>query len=271
MRFANILNALYCQPWLVTPQMHRTICGVVHQRLAGGKADIADMVDEMFPPPEPILTMRGDLAVVRIDGVIANHVGKVEKSCGVVDASDLVEAIKTAGATARGVMLWIDSPGGQVTGTPEVAEAVAALQVPCVAYTSNLCCSAAYWIASQADAFYCSPSAVVGSIGVYSAYLDSSRAYEMAGYKVDLFSAGTFKAAGLEGVSLTEAQRTEIQASIDSTYAWFVGDVLKTREIAAGDMQGQTFYGKDAVDKGLADACLSFDEAMADLNTMTEL
>ncbi len=80
----------------------------------------------------------------------------------------------------KAVFLDIDSPGGTVAGTPELAAAVASLneRKPVYAFSSGLMCSAAYWIASQARAIYATPSAQVGSIGVVQAVIDNSAALD---------------------------------------------------------------------------------------------
>ena len=84
------------------------------------------------------------------------------------------------------VILDIDSPGGTVAGTPELGAAVAALngQKPVYAFSSGLMCSAAYWIASQAEAIYATPSARVGSIGVVQTVIDNSARLHAEGIKV---------------------------------------------------------------------------------------
>jgi ClpP class serine protease len=102
--------------------------------------------------------------------------------------------------------LDIDSPGGTVAGTPELAAAVSALdqKKPVYAFSSGLMASAAYWIASQARAIYATPSAQVGSIGVVQAVVDRSAAINAAGIKVEVFSVGKYKAMGAPGTPLTD-------------------------------------------------------------------
>ena len=88
----------------------------------------------------------------------------------------------------KAVFLDIDSPGGTVAGTPELAATVASInaQKPVYAFSSGLMCSAAYWIASQARAIYATPSAQVGSIGVVQAVIDDTAALDARGIKVEV-------------------------------------------------------------------------------------
>jgi ClpP class serine protease len=72
----------------------------------------------------------------------------------------------------KAIMLNIDSPGGEVSGTDELAQAIfdARGTKPIVAYVGGTGASAAYWLASAADKVVVSPTAVLGSIGVQVAY-----------------------------------------------------------------------------------------------------
>ena len=154
------------------------------------------------------------------------------------------------------VLLDIDSPGGTVNGTPELAAAVARLsrEKHVYAYTAGLCCSAAYWVASQADAIYAAPSARVGSIGVLMPVTDSSDAYSQHGLKVEVFAAGKYKAAGLSGTTMTDEQRQLLQGQVEATWQDFKSAVNRRRSVADEDMEGQTFAGADAKRRRLVDA-----------------
>jgi ClpP class serine protease len=108
-------------------------------------------------------------------------------------------------------------------------------------------CSAAYWIASQSDAIFATPSARVGSIGVLLPMLDESEAFKQAGLKVELFAAGKYKSVGVPGVSLTDEQRAWLQADVDEIYADFKAAVLaRGRRIYPDAMEGQCFSGRKA-------------------------
>jgi protease-4 len=106
-----------------------------------------------------------------------------------------------------------------------------------------------------------------GSIGVYTSVLDRSRAYEMAGLKVEMFKAGRLKAAGADGTSLSEEQRAALQASVDSVYAWFK-EAVGHRGLSDEAMQGQTFYGREAKDNKIINGVGSMEEAMDGLRTL---
>ena len=186
---------------------------------------------------------------------------------GATDSGDIAHALREAGdrPDIKAVFLDIDSPGGTVAGTPELAAAVASLneRKPVYAFSSGLMCSAAYWIASQARAIYATPSARVGSIGVVQAVIDDSAALASEGIKVEVFSVGKYKAMGAPGTSLNDDQRSLIQSNIEETASEFHAAVLaRGRAIPAEAMEGQTFSGRQAQRFNLAGLVPDRAEAM---------
>ena len=206
----------------------------------------------------PLLTIEDGIGVVAIEGPILRKPDLFARIFfGATSAEDIGEALREAGERddIKAVFLNIDSPGGTVAGTPELAAAVKALNgsKPVYAFSSGLMCSAAYWIASQARAIYATPSAQVGSIGVVQAVIDNSAALDKAGIKVEVFSVGKYKAMGAPGTPLTDDQRELIQSNLAEIAAEFHDAVLsRGRAIPAEAMEGQTFSGKQAQRHNLA-------------------
>ncbi|WP_009963151.1 S49 family peptidase [Verrucomicrobium spinosum] len=203
-----------------------------------------------------------NVAIIRIDGVIDKRLAALEAECfGGVDLEVIDEALQQAehDRAVTHVVLDIHSPGGGVTGTPETAARIARLaQTKEVhAFVNCQACSAAYWLASQADVIAAAPSSCIGSIGVYMALLDETRALEMEGYTVNLIKAGKHKAMGASFQKLTDEERAIFQGQVDSIYADFKKAVTASRRIADSTMQGQSFDGKTALKLGLVDVLTS--------------
>ncbi|GMW02643.1 MAG: hypothetical protein AMXMBFR84_37790 [Candidatus Hydrogenedentota bacterium] len=157
------------------------------------------------------------------------------------------------------IILRIDSPGGSVSGTADLANEVAraAQKKRVIAYIEDMGASAAYWVASQASEIVANDTAIVGSIGVYTSVTDYSVAAAMQGIKVEKFATGKFKGAGLPGTSLTEEQRADIQARIEDIHDLFTGAVSRGRRMSADKISeiadGRVFIGAKAVAVGLVD------------------
>jgi signal peptide peptidase SppA len=215
-----------------------------------------------------LLSVEDGVGVVAIEGPILRKPDLFARVFfGAASSEDITAALREAGERddIKAVFLNIDSPGGTVAGTPELAAAVASLNAkkPVYAFSSGLMCSAAYWVASQARAIYATPSAQVGSIGVVQAVIDNSAALDKAGLKVEVFSVGKYKAMGAPGTPLTDDQRELISSNLAEIARDFHAAVLaKGRAIPAEAMEGQTFSGKQAQRHNLAGMVADRAEAM---------
>jgi len=244
------------QPWLITLEAYRELCTVNFQSPAQNNT-----VEEKARPYE----LQDGLATVRIYGTMLRQVSPRQKAiaafCGVrlcsMEESSAALMQAATDPAVHTILLDIDSPGGTVNGTPELAQVVRSIAKDkhVYAFTAGQCCSAAYWVASQADVIYAAPSATVGSIGVILPVVDSSALYDRNGLKMEVFSAGKYKSAGMGGTSLTEEQRDRLTQQVNATWARFKQAVTRRRAIDEADMEGQSFYGTDARDKELVDAC----------------
>ncbi len=215
-----------------------------------------------------LLSVEDGVATVSISGPIIRKPDIFARVLmGATDSEEIGAAIQEAASRPdiKAVFLDIDSPGGTVAGTPELAAAVSALdqKKPVYAFSSGLMASAAYWIASQARAIYATPSAQVGSIGVVQAVVDRSAAINAAGIKVEVFSVGKYKAMGAPGTPLTDDQRELIQSNLAEIAGEFHAAVLaKGRAIPPEAMEGQTFSGRQAQRHNLAGMVQDRAEAM---------
>jgi len=255
------------QPWLIT-------CDALNAMASQAIA----FFDGKAPPPErathPLLSIEDGVGIIDLHGPLIRQPDLISSLLfGATDTEQVMAALAEASARddVRALLLDIDSPGGTVNGTPELAQAVAdaTKTKPVYAFSAGQMCSAAYWVASQCDAIYATPSARVGSIGVLLPVVDSSEALKNQGLKVEVFAAGKFKSAGTPGVPLTDDQRTLIQSDIEEIAADFKAAVLaRGRRIPDDAMQGQSFSTKQAQKFNLSGSARSRDEVLARLRTL---
>lgn len=266
--YTNITNALFNRQWLLDKGSHKALCMSISK--------IEDMdSEELCIDVTPMLTVMGDIAYIRIQGIITAGLGLSPEDCeclGIVDSQQVIGALRLAEKdnAVKGIMLVINSAGGMVNGTPEVGEAVYNCSKPVVAYCDVLTASAAYWIASQADLIVAQPSTEIGSIGVYTTVMDSSEYFSSLGFKNNLIKAGKYKAIGVDGVAVSKEQLDYMQGEIDSTMEWFKEAVTRRRTIKADAMQGQCFYAKDGIYRGLVDVLGSGETAVEELTALIE-
>jgi signal peptide peptidase SppA len=169
----------------------------------------------------------------------------------------------------KGILLVIDSPGGTVAGTSDLADAVsaAAAKKPVHGYCEDLCASAAYWVGSQTARLSAGKSALVGSIGTFAVIQDSSGWAAQKGIKIHVVRAGEGKGAGTPGTEVTAAQLAEWQRVVDGLNEHFVAGVSAGRKMpierARTLADGRIHVGAEAKALGLVDAIETLDEAMA--------
>ena len=279
MKLQRILQAVHAQPWLITARAHDAIKALLDTHLAAtfeAKApSAARPATDFFGNALPVMTVDRGIATIPVRGVIGKGFSSFEKSCGAVGVEDIGEDVQAAVEmpSVKGIFLDVSSPGGMVTGTPEVAAIIAEARAskPVMAFTDEEMCSAAYWLASGASAIYAAPSADVGSIGVYMPWVDRTKMAENMGLKVDLIknTEGTFKGAGYPGTALTAEQRQNLQEHVDGIFGMFKGAILASRPgVPDSAMRGQTFMGHGAVEAGLVDSVSDRAQAMADLRRL---
>ena len=262
---------LFRSPLIVEESVRQGLEVALLQHMGIAKAGIFDM-EEMDREKREPFERYGSVAVIPIYGVLDKKLSAIEAFCfGGCDLEVVDDALAQAEAdpTISRVVLDVYSPGGSVTGVPETAARIANMAKEVHAYVSCQACSGAQWIISQCDVIAAAPSAQVGSIGVYMALLDETRALEMEGYSVNLIKSGDFKAAGASFKPLTTEERALFQGECDEIHAEFMAAVNVNRSVALETMQGQSFSGKEGAKRGLVDKLTnqSLDEYVSDLIT----
>ncbi|MDF3821957.1 S49 family peptidase [Leptospira sp. 96542] len=265
MKLIDLVNA----PWAIIPERLVEMQGIYVTHLRGEKIDIAAIEARLGRPlaneQQEYVVREGGIAVLPIEGVIAPKANLFTRISGGFSAQMGVTQIESAIADNRvkGLVLLIDSPGGSVFGTPELAATVRELAAdkPIVAVTDGMMASAAYWIGSAANAVYASgPTVQVGSIGVVT-----SHTHVPAGAaQVTEITAGRYKRMGSSNKPLTEEGAKYLQGQVDHLYSVFVDAVADNRGSTADVVlehmaDGRIFIGQQAMDAGLIDGFATLD------------
>lgn len=217
---------------------------------------------------------RGDVAIVSIAGPMMKHRSKFGGTSTIETRRALREA--TASRDVRAILLHVDSPGGHVAGTLELAEDVAAARrrKPVHAFVEDLGASAAYWAASQAARITVNPTGQVGSIGTVAVLFDESERFEAAGVKTHVVSTGAIKGAGAPGAPITAEQLEHVRELVEDLNGHFLAAVGKGRKLGAKKLRavsdGRTFIGRKALEAGLVDAVGSVDDAIRELEAAAD-
>lgn len=270
MSYPQIIGKVMRSFWALTEEKHAAIISLLEQRLAGAGPRLSEPQRLEADDPsglettDPVYFEAGDIAVIPIYGILGKHLSSIEMMCGGCSMDQVSKMLSVAGSSdrIRTIVLNIHSPGGTVTGTPELAAQIRALSSQreesylrkrTIAFTDSECCSGALWLASQCDQFYATESAEIGSVGVRMILLDMSRALEEEGVKVNPIFSGKYKLAGAAFKPLEPDEREMFQGESDRIFAQFQEAVVYRRKVDAEYLQGQIFRGEEAARLGLID------------------
>lgn len=174
--------------------------------------------------------------------------------------------------SVKTILLLIDSPGGEVAGVSDLADAIfyARRTKTVVAYVSDKACSCGYYLASQAEVIYCDYDATVGCIGVMVIVDDWSAFYEQSGIKVNVFRSAQFKNVGIvSGEPMNDAGRAEMQRHVEELHETFVAAIVRGRGVpqqtAAAWADGRVHVGRHALSLGLVDQIASYRDVLDEL------
>lgn len=268
MKILDILTS----PWAIVPDKLYEIQEIYSTHLRGEKIDIAGIEAKINVAPEDDekrYQVINNIAVIPLQGVIAKRMNLFSRISGGVSTELVGKDIKTvlADDNIKGIVLDIDSPGGTVDGTQELADTIFAGREikPIVAYSDGMMASAAYWIGSAAHEIYISGTLnPIGSIGVVGTHVDYSAYEKKQGIKTTEIYAGKYKRIASQYQPLSKEGKQTLQDQVDYIYSVFVDEVAKHREKSSAkvldDMaDGRIFIGEQAINAGLVDGVSTFD------------
>lgn len=165
----------------------------------------------------------------------------------------------------KGIIVSINSSGGSVVGSEEIANQIAKSQKPTVALIRETASSGGYWVASATDYIVASANSDVGSIGIIITVTDESSKNQQEGIRYETISSGKFKDSGLGIRPLNSAEKDLYQRDVDINFNNFIEAVSNFRDIPKEELlkiaDGSTFPGVLALENSLIDEIGSLDEA----------
>ncbi len=221
--------------------------------IAGGLRLTSSIAQSVFPTY--------NVAEVAVDGPITRDGGggPLPSSPRSTPADDIVEEIDRANEddNVKALMMKLNTPGGQVIPSDDIRLAAERFEGPTVAYTTDVCASGGYWIASGCDELWARDASIVGSIGVIGSRVNATALADKVGLSYEQFTAGEYKDAGTPLKELEEDERAYLQGLVDDWYDHFVDRVTEGRDLEAEfvrETEARIFLGEQAVENGLVDA-----------------
>ncbi len=205
------------------------------------------------------------IALIHIDGAIAGTGSRLD---GYITPESVISQIERAESDerVRAILLRIDSPGGTVAASEEIALAVERAQKPVVASIGDVGASGAYMIASQCDEIVAARTSAVGSIGVIMTIPNVEGLLDKVGVKFRVFTQGKYKDVGSPFRGVTDAEAKMLDRQAEQAYEEFIAvvakgrkmDVKKVREMATG----WVWLGEEAKQMGLVDTLGNYSDAV---------
>lgn len=195
----------------------------------------------------------------------------------VTDETDALEQIYKAGKDddIRGVLLYIDSPGGALAPSVELHTAVKNLRAakPVVAYAGGSMTSGSYYAGAGANKILANKGAFIGSIGVIMQGADASELAAKIGISQQTVKAGEYKEAGTFLRPWSKIEREQLQELVNASYEMFVSDVAADRNLDANKSKewanARVFLARDAAKLGLIDEVSDYYSARAELERLS--
>lgn len=208
------------------------------------------------------------IVVVPLDGEISTSGNNGFLQNGGISSTDLVKTIKDLDKdnSVKAVIFEINSPGGSVVASQEIADAIKSMNKTNYAVIREEGASGAYWIASASNKIIASPMSITGSIGVYGSYLEFSGLFDKYGIDYERLISGKYKDLGVPYRNLTADERSLLQSKLDKIHEYFIEQVAKNRNMDLDKVRnlstGEFYLGEEAKDLGLIDVLGNRDTAV---------
>ena len=211
------------------------------------------------------------------ESINSPNLTQINLSGAIMDANEALEKIEAArkDANIKGVLLYIDSPGGALAPSVELHLAVKNLRAkkPVVAYAGGSMTSGSYYAGAGADRILANPGAFIGSIGVIMQGADASELAAKIGVSQQVVKAGEYKEAGTFLRPWSKIEREQLQELVNASYEMFVSDVAADRNLDANKSKewanARVFLASDAAKLGLIDEVSDYYSARAELEKLS--
>lgn len=200
------------------------------------------------------------------------NVAKLHITTPIYESESFAQAVKKIkeNKNIKGVLLVIDSPGGLVGASIEIADMVKDLaqRMPVIAYAQGLMASGSYYAGMYANEIYANRGALIGSVGVIFSGVNIEELMQKVGIKEQSIKAGAFKEIGTMTRQWSEEERQFLDGLLQEQYHMFYTDVLQARgeKLKSKDnhdfAEGKVFSANKALELGLIDKVESMQGAI---------
>ena len=269
-----LASRLFGTPLLIHRPKLDVILSVVGQRIGMADVPVMPSMDMAVYQRPPAAAAPDGIAVIPIHGSLVKRSLGMEAASGLTSYGEIAAMLDAAlvDPQVSGILLDIDSPGGEASGSFELARRVREVTAvkPVWAVANDAAYSAAYAIAASAQRLFVTETGGVGSIGVIALHVDQSVKDAKDGYRFTAVTAGAHKNDYSPHEPLSDTAKTELQGEVDRLYAIFTEHVAVMRGLdleAVRATEAGLYFGSNAVSQGLADGIQTLEATLSEFHS----
>lgn len=273
MNLPHLASRLYGTPLLLARAKLDVILSVLGDRVNWPQPPQSDLAAPLASMRQTIDAPTG-IAIIPVVGSLVRRTVGLDPASGFTSYAEIAGMVDAALAdpSIEGIVLDIDSPGGEAGGVFELGEHIRAVDAvkPVWAIAADSAFSAAYAIGCSASRLVVSRTGGVGSIGVIAMHVDQTARDAQQGYRYTPITAGDHKNDFSPHEKLGPDAHARLQAEVDRLYGLFVDHVATMRRLDAEVVRATEagiYFGEDAVTVGLVDTVGSLDAVLADFSS----
>lgn len=204
------------------------------------------------------------IGVIQISGVVL----KADQACGPRGTKSLTSQVNAYknDDSCIGLISVIDTPGGQVSYTDLLADAIRGFGKPTASYVEGMAASAGYWLASSSDKIFTSSALdSVGSIGAFASFIDFTEHLEKEGIKIiEIYAPQSTDKNKMYKDALAGNTDPYAKEVLQPIVEKFINDIQINRtSIDASVLKGTMCQSDKAMENGMIDGIKSFDEVVS--------
>ena len=286
---SHIIAAAFNEPLLLEPAYARVFFCALGREMGAASLSVPQQQVQLDAPgmlaetdeymaggkrPARVYRVVNGIAVLPVTGTLVHRLGGMRPFSGMTGYDGIVACLQQAMADSqvRGVLLDIDSPGGQAAGAFDCADMIYRLrqQKPVWALCNDTACSAAMLLASACSRRLVTQTSRIGSIGVMMSHVSYAGHLAQAGVDITLIYAGAHKVDGNQFEALPAEVRQDMQQRIDAARRMFAEKVAMYTGLSVDAVTGTeaaVFEGQSGIEAGLADELINASDAISVMAT----
>ncbi|WP_130842938.1 S49 family peptidase [Escherichia coli] len=286
---SHIIAAAFNEPLLLEPAYARVFFCALGREMGAASLSVPQQQVQLDAPgmlaetdeymaggkrPARVYRVVNGIAVLPVTGTLVHRLGGMRPFSGMTGYDGIVACLQQAMADSqvRGILLDIDSPGGQAAGAFDCADMIYRLrqQKPVWALCNDTACSAAMLLASACSRRLVTQTSRIGSIGVMMSHVSYAGHLAQAGVDITLIYAGAHKVDGNQFEALPAEVRQDMQQRIDAARRMFAEKVAMYTGLSVDAVTGTeaaVFEGQSGIEAGLADELINASDAISVMAT----